>query len=129
MPQIVIMKFRRLNVVCVFLFVSMLVFSSCKLTRYVIYNTSDITDYKIFPSREIVSPDDKFEFHYREANIEFDSLTVTKNSDSEKRTKQFQKSFEDYLSENKTVAFLIIRNDSIIYENYFNDYNEASIVN
>jgi CubicO group peptidase (beta-lactamase class C family) len=37
-------------------------------------------------------------------------------------------SFEDYLSKNKTVAFLVIHNDTIKYENYVNKYNKESIV-
>jgi len=36
--------------------------------------------------------------------------------------------FESYLKDNKTVAFLIIKNDSIQYERYWNGYNAASIV-
>lgn len=123
------MKIRKINVVYLILFTLLFVFSSCKLTRFAVYNTSNITDYKIFPNREISSSDEKFEFINRDSNIEFDSLTVTTNSDSKNKKKQIRQSFEDYLSANKTVAFLIIRNDSIIYENYFNDYNEASIVN
>jgi CubicO group peptidase (beta-lactamase class C family) len=37
-------------------------------------------------------------------------------------------SFEDYLEENKTVAFLVIQNDTIKYEKYFNKYERESIV-
>src|SRR5690606_2769159 len=37
-------------------------------------------------------------------------------------------SFEDYLAQNQTVSFLIIKNDTIQYENYFNDYSKESIV-
>jgi len=36
--------------------------------------------------------------------------------------------FEAYLAKNKTVAFLIIHNDTIKYENYFNKYERESIV-
>lgn len=37
-------------------------------------------------------------------------------------------SFENYLSKNKTVAFLVIHNDTIKYENYFNTYNIEPVV-
>ncbi len=36
--------------------------------------------------------------------------------------------FNDFLAANKTVAFLIIRNDTLLYENYFAGYDSASIV-
>ena len=36
--------------------------------------------------------------------------------------------FDEYVSKNKTVAFLVIHNDTIKYEKYYNKYNEASIV-
>ena len=36
--------------------------------------------------------------------------------------------FETYLKDNKTVAFLIIKNDTIQYENYWRDYEKSSIV-
>lgn len=36
--------------------------------------------------------------------------------------------FDDYLADNKTVAFLLIQNDTIKYEKYYNDYEESSIV-
>lgn len=42
--------------------------------------------------------------------------------------KEEQVSFDDYLKENKTVAFLIIRNDTILYERYFKGYDKAAIV-
>ena len=34
--------------------------------------------------------------------------------------------FSKYLDKGKTVAFLVIRNDSILYENYFDGYAESS---
>lgn len=36
--------------------------------------------------------------------------------------------FDDFLKKNKTVAFLIIRNDTLYYENYFSGYEAEDIV-
>src|SRR5690606_12508667 len=36
--------------------------------------------------------------------------------------------FESYLEENETVAFMVIQNDTILYENYWDNYSESSIV-
>jgi CubicO group peptidase (beta-lactamase class C family) len=35
--------------------------------------------------------------------------------------------FDRYLEDSKTVAFLVIQNDTIKYENYFNKYNQSSV--
>jgi len=36
--------------------------------------------------------------------------------------------FDDFLETNETVAFLIIQNDTIVYENYFKGYEKATVV-
>ncbi|MFC6998724.1 serine hydrolase domain-containing protein [Rufibacter roseus] len=36
--------------------------------------------------------------------------------------------FDDYLASNESVAFLIIQNDTIQYEKYFNGYEQSSVV-
>jgi hypothetical protein len=36
--------------------------------------------------------------------------------------------FEEYLEQNNTVAFLIIKNDTIHYEKYWDKYHQASVV-
>jgi CubicO group peptidase (beta-lactamase class C family) len=92
--------------------------SSCQVGRFVVRNFANITDYRIFPSRSLHNDSVKFTFY-------------AANSADPKRisaTKQLSASFEDYLKDNKTVAFLIIRNDSILYEKYFDKYNQESIV-
>lgn len=103
--------------------------TSCKLARFAFYQKSNITDHNIFPSREIKTTDDKFEFFTRAQNIKIDSITLTINKKGKDDKKKIRLTFEDYLIQNNTVAFLIIRNDTILYENYFDDYNEESIVN
>ncbi|WP_219921407.1 serine hydrolase [Rufibacter sp. XAAS-G3-1] len=39
-----------------------------------------------------------------------------------------QVELDTYLAQNETVAFLIIRHDTIVYEQYFNGYDQASVV-
>lgn len=94
----------------------LLVISSCKLGRFVYYNFADITDYKVFPSREI-SKDSTDTFYF--ADHEKGHFEI-KMKDGSK--------FEDYLTKNHTVAFLVIHNDTIKYENYFNKYERESVV-
>ncbi|WDF69987.1 serine hydrolase [Sphingobacterium oryzagri] len=100
------------------LLLTMVVVHSCKLTRFVVYNYANITDYKIFPSREINTSSTPFVFAQSE------------NPRTPKKVELEGKDypFDQYLIDNHTVAFLVIQNDSIQYENYFNDYSQASIV-
>lgn len=94
----------------------MLVMSSCKLGRFVYYNFANITDYKIFPSREIRN--DSTDTFYFKDNVK-DNLDIKMKDGSR---------FEEYLTKNHTVAFLVIHNDTIKYEDYFNNYDRESVV-
>lgn len=88
--------------------------SSCKVGRFVVYNFADIKDHKKFPNRVIENKSDTvFNFSKTDENIDLNHI---KNN------------FDDYLTKNKTVAFLIIQNDTIKHEKYYNKYNESSIV-
>jgi len=92
--------------------------SSCKFGRFVIYNFADLKDYKKFPSRTLLSNESKFKFSSI-ANGEYpDTLILRDNSVA----------FDKVLEDHKTVAFLIIKNDTIQYEKYFNGYNQESII-
>lgn len=95
--------------------------SSCYVARYFYWNYADINDYKKFPSFIINKPAVSFHFEEKGSNIK---LKLPENFENKKTTGNF----EDYLADQKTVAFIIIRNDSIIYENYFYNFNKESIL-
>lgn len=92
--------------------------ASCTAGRMLIYNFADIKDYKKFQNRPIQAPSDTWTFSYG------DSLkppkTITANGES--------MPWRDFLEEYKSVAFLLIRNDTILIEDYLNGYDEESIV-
>jgi len=88
--------------------------SSCQLGRFVIYNFADIKDHKKFQSRPLTAHASPFNFH----------TTETGKFPRELNGKAFDK----YLADNNTVAFIIIKNDSIQYEKYFRSYDKESIV-
>lgn len=92
--------------------------SSCKLSRFIVYNFADINDHKKFPARDLNPGEESFHFTETHSNWSPDSLVV----------KEQTISFDQYLEDNHTVAFLIIRNDSILYERYFDGYAQASVV-
>lgn len=88
--------------------------ASCQLGRYVFYNYADIKDHKKFHSRPLNAG--TLPFHFQ-------------TTPSGKFPKQINDvPFDKYLDENKTVAFLIIKNDTIQYEKYFKGYDKQSIV-
>ena len=103
----------------IFLIVFVVSISACQVARFIFYNYSNITDHKIFPAHTLIAPSSKFTFI---------------NSSTGKFPKQIENSkketvpFDKFLEETKSVAFLIIKNDSIQYEKYFNGYDDKSIV-
>ncbi len=92
------------------------ILTSCKVSRFAYYNFADITDHEIFSNREL-KRDSTNTFYFKERS---DKKLVIEMKDD--------RTFEDYLEDNSTVAFLIIHNDTIKYENYFNNYQRESTV-
>ncbi len=90
--------------------------SSCKVGRFFIYNFADISDYKKFPSREIRN--DSVVFTFSEYQDEVIHKVYGTNDTL----------LKPYFEDEETVAFLIIHNDTIKYERYFEGYDETSIV-
>ncbi|WP_107037295.1 serine hydrolase domain-containing protein [Brumimicrobium mesophilum] len=107
------MKLFRLSIIVVLI----LSFTSCKVGRFFVYNTAGITDFKIFPKNEIQKSDSSFYFingiEKKPKSIKIDSEEI---------------GFDEFLKDQKTVAFLVIRNDSLLYERYFRNYDEESVV-
>jgi CubicO group peptidase (beta-lactamase class C family) len=93
-------------------------FSSCTLGRFVFYNFADIQDHKKFPKRALEKSEAPFLFE----------VAKEEKSPKEITTPDRKIAFDDFLEENKTVAFMIIQDDTIVYERYFKRYDTASIV-
>ncbi len=109
------------NWIYIFFFMISSILSSCHVARYFYWNTADIKDLNKFPSYEIRSPEDKFYFNIAENQINPgipEGYQPEKNIDG----------LHDYLQEQKTVAFLIIRNDTVLFEQYFDGYGKASLL-
>lgn len=88
--------------------------TSCHVGRYVFYNFADIKDHRKFQSRPLTAVASPYNFH------------TTNTGKFPKEVNGIP--FENYLEDNKTVAFLIIKNDTIQYEKYFKGYDKQSIV-
>ncbi|MEM9856603.1 MAG: serine hydrolase [Bacteroidota bacterium] len=109
------------KLICLFLVLSL---SSCQFGRFVIYNFADITDYKKFPQKPIEKAGEPFLF--KDGSERYSKLVNSITLNTEKNGKLGLTEFLE--EETKTVAFIVIKNDSILYEKYFEKYNEASIV-
>lgn len=107
------------NIKIILIISSLFFFSACQIGRFVFYNFADIKDHKKFPARALKAPAQKFNFNVALQNKSPKTITSKNKKDIK---------FDDYIEGHKTVAFMIIQNDSIYYEKYFKGYNEASIV-
>ncbi len=95
--------------------VLLLFISGCTVGRFVKWNFADRRDHKKFPSRPLPAAAEPF--HYAEAATE---IGPKAHVEGEKSVP-----FDTWLADHKTVAFLIIRHDTILYERYFKGYDEA----
>lgn len=95
----------------VFAIVNVLLITSGNMYVYkaLYYTYPDIDDYKIFDNNTVQA-----------ANPQ--PWKVSEQYNKVKLDKSFMDSLEFY----KTTAFLVIKNDSVIYENYWEDYNDTS---
>ncbi len=96
------------------------VLQSCHVGRSIYYLNSNISDHKIFPKNDIKAAQDPFEFQ--------DATTAPKLRIQTQA--QGLIDLDAFLrTETSTTAFLIIRNDSILFENYYGEYAPSDISN
>ena len=98
-----------------------LTLTSCHVGRYFFWNFADINDYKKFPSLPIEKASDEFSFKEKFVTT---NLTVPQIFEE----KSGVITFDEFHENHKTVAFMIIRNDSILYEKYYSGYDDSAII-
>jgi hypothetical protein len=89
-------------------------FASCTFVKILWNDFSDIDDYKIFRNRE-QRPSNTV-FHFAEY------LNATRIPATIKADKDNEIPLADVLASNGTIAFLIIKNDTVLFENYDDGY-------
>lgn len=92
--------------------------AGCKLGRFVWFNFAGIDDHKIFPTRELPASKNPFTFY----------ATTREVGPSHIDYRDDQVAFDDFLEQTESVAFLVIRNDTILYERYTENYSPETIV-
>ncbi|MCB2219321.1 MAG: beta-lactamase family protein [Bacteroidetes bacterium] len=120
------MRSKKKRTVWTVLIIILLIVASLFLPKYVwryfYWNFADINDHKKFPRLEVANdPAHITQLKIASSNFQFsvpESFT----------TKKEYEKFEDFLLLNDAVAFLVLKNDSIIYENYFENFSKTSII-
>lgn len=100
-----------------------LMLSACHAGRFIIWNFADIKDHKKFAKIDL-DIDETNTFKFKETN---GSQFVSPSFSSTKDTRATP-TLDDFLEKTKTVAFLVIRNDSILYEKYLYGRDTAALV-
>jgi len=85
---------------------------------------ASVMDYLIFKKRDINGAKNPRMLHYNKQTErikgEFENTSYFKNLNT-------NVDFETMLERSQTTAFIVLRNDTILYENYFNGFDEGSI--
>lgn len=104
------------------LLLSSLYYSPEYMYRVIRYGDSDVDDIYVFPARTIAKSEKPY-FYETEEDIDLAKQVISysyKNS-------LFEKELDHLLEETDTTAFIIIKDDKIIYENYFNDFQRDTL--
>ena len=97
--------------------------SSC---RSIIYNAPNVTDYKIFNTQLIEKSSKPVQIprSLSSSTLPDEFLWAISNDDNKVYN---YKSPEDFLISQGTLSFIVIKNDTIVYEKYFNGFEPDSI--
>ncbi len=94
-----------------------LMLQSCGFGRAIRYALPNVDDLRVFSADTVHRSEKPFTFFERS----YKPLPPSIEWVPEKFAKKYY-SVEEFLIETGTTSFLVVREDSIIYENYFNDY-------
>ncbi len=98
------------------------VLSSCHAARFFAWNVANHDDYKKFHNVSIKKGKKSFFF---KNNTNHNSLILPKEVASKKK---HLFTLDAALKKDKTAAFLIIKNDCILYEKYFDGFDKSSLL-
>lgn len=94
-----------------------LLLGGCKVGRFFIYNFAGTNDYRKFPSRPL--PASPAPYTYAEAAVEKAPKAIL--------VEGREVAFDAFLEAHKTVAFLVVQRDTIVYERYFKGYGPSHL--
>jgi CubicO group peptidase (beta-lactamase class C family) len=110
---------RNKFLLLLFLLIS-ITFCSCDYyAKCFFWRAANVNDFEKFPSRPVSKGDSISKFYIRDKNATINIPIGIK--------KDFTRNFEEFLYKTKTTSILIVKNDSIIYENYFFNHSKESL--
>ena len=104
-------------------FIAIISFSGC---RALYYNLPDLSDHELFPYRKIYHDvNNQFTFSKTTSPLSYGEKIYVKDKPLGAKLVNLN----EYCKLTKTAAYLIIRNDSLLYEYYGEGYGEPTIFN
>ena len=103
-----------------------LILCSCKIIKPVFLNLPDEGDAKRFPYRTIMPSVDSAIFIFKKSTDTLDEIKRIRVEN--KSVNSTGVSVNQFVKLHKTISFAIIRNDSLLYEYYANNYSAATNV-
>lgn len=101
------------------------VLDSSYLARYLFLNAVDITDYRAFPDRKINHAPPVFHFSASDhPEAVYPALNRAVPADHRQGRTE---TIDQFLERNGTTAFLVIKDDKLLFERYYNGYDHASV--
>jgi CubicO group peptidase (beta-lactamase class C family) len=94
------------------------------VARDIAWGPSDVLDYQKFPARAVNNAPPVFHFKQNLRPELFQTMTIAYKQDGQVQ----QANLEELLQSTQTTSFIVIQDDAILYEEYFNGYNRDSIV-
>jgi CubicO group peptidase (beta-lactamase class C family) len=101
--------------------------TGCTMWRTIRHSSSGIDDYKIFPYRELRASGKPFRFERisPEDSLDLDAPRTDTPGAFRTFTPKRRAKLTDFLETNDTVAFLIVRSDTIVFEEYYRGYADS----
>lgn len=96
------------------------------VSRTVLWGESDFYDHQKFAYREIEKGNDIFKFEYEPAEEYINNLLKDINYTYNQKNYTIGE-VDQFFAETDTTSFIIIKDDKILYEKYFNGYSRESI--
>ena len=90
--------------------------------RWVAWKSSDVDDYMRFPSIKIINAPPAYYFDAQNGESSFEDISYQYKGETKTTN------LDTLLESTGTTAFIVIRDDTILYENYFNGNERDSIV-
>ncbi len=97
------------------LFLFILLATSCHVARFFYFNVADMRDYKKFPQRSLTKAENPFVFAENIDDKHLYDIAFPKKMEEDLEISDWDMLFE----ESKTASFIIIKNDSILFERYY----------